>query len=178
MVIVKYQGKEYPMKNELQEMNLKEYQRLSEILSKEGDPVGNVFEAFELLGLPMEVIDNLDSDELFAIYGKLKHQEINAEPVRMFECDGYTYTANKELKGWQMRYCEQAAHEHPRDYVAHVIAAIFLRDDLTDIEHKAPAHIKHKATLFSKHMTADIAAPYLGFITKKLIANVEGLAQR
>ena len=177
MVTVKFQGKEYPMKNELQEMNLKEYQRLSEIFSKEGDPVGNIFEAFELLGLPREIIDELDSDELFAIYGKLKHQEISREPVRTFEYDGYTYTAHQQLKAWQTRYCERATYEHPRDYVAHVMACIFLRDDLTETEHKAAAHIKHKAGIFSKHMTADVAAPYCGVIAQKLIKNVEGLAQ-
>ncbi len=43
------------------------------------------------------------------------------------------------------------------------MALMFKRTDLTNAEHYDPAHLKHKAKLFSK-LKADISIPYLTFL--------------
>ena len=44
---------------------------------------------------------------------------------------------------------------------------MFKREDLTNTEHYAEAHLKHKAKLF-KELKANIAIPYLTFIAQKI----------
>ena len=52
-------------------------------------------------------------------------------------------------------------------------AIIYKRVDLTSVEHYTDSHIKYKADLFRKNITADISIPYLTLMTNKIIKNIE-----
>jgi hypothetical protein len=67
---------------------------------------------------------------------------------------------------------EKIAIAKPKGYISDVLAIFFKRDDLTNAEHYADAHLKLKAKLI-KELKANVAIPYLLFITKKLAKQVE-----
>jgi hypothetical protein len=52
-------------------------------------------------------------------------------------------------------------------YISQIVAIMFKREDLSNTEHYAEAHLKHKAKLF-KELKANIAIPYLTFIAQKI----------
>jgi hypothetical protein len=62
-----------------------------------------------------------------------------------------------------------------KNYISDIMALMFKRTDLSNTEHYDPAHLKHKAKLFSK-LKADIAIPYLTFVTFKITNHAESQA--
>ncbi len=57
-------------------------------------------------------------------------------------------------------------------YAGEMMAVCFKRTDLSDIEHYADAHLKHKAKLFREHLTADICVPYIMKVTELLVKSL------
>jgi hypothetical protein len=65
------------------------------------------------------------------------------------------------------RIVEKIVKKENKEYISDIMALMFKRTDLTNAEHYDPAHLKHKAKLFSK-LKADISIPYLTFVTFKI----------
>ena len=164
-------GKEIPSK--MEELTLEQFQKISAIHNNdEYDTLEKHCKVFEYLGITE---DEMDVDfELFLENVKLfnKDNYTKKDPVEEIEIEGYTYRAEMKLSVKDSRIVEKIVKKDNKEYISEIMALMFKRTDLSNAEHYDSAHLKHKAKLFSK-LKADIAIPYLTFVTYKITNHAE-----
>jgi hypothetical protein len=169
-------GKEIPSK--MEELTLEQFQKISAIHnSDEYDTLEKHCKVFEYLGITE---DEMDVDfELFLENVKLfnKDNYTKKDPIEEIEIDGYTYRAEMKLSVKDSRIVEKIVKKDNKEYISEIMALMFKRTDLSNAEHYDSAHLKHKAKLFSK-LKADIAIPYLTFVTYKITNHAESQATK
>ena len=164
-------GKEIPSK--MDELTLEQFQKISAIHNNEEyDTLEKHCKVFEYLGVTEEEMD-VDFD-LFLENVKLfnKDNYTKKDTVEEIELEGYTYKAEMKLSVKDSRIVEKIVKKDNKEYISDIMALMFKRTDLTNNEHYDPAHLKHKAKLFSK-LKADISIPYLTFVTYKITNHAE-----
>jgi hypothetical protein len=179
MVTINYAGESFELRNEAKEVRLSEFNKIHNILSL--DKTGHFekyTEVFKVLGVPEDVIDGMSIEEfveLVKMFNDISQTKEN--PVQSFEIDGYTYTAYTgekfEFTAKDLVMLERGFKQGVGSVPAFVLAVIFKREDLTKKEHFDTAHINHKAKLFSEHLFMDVALPYLGLVSQRVIKQVE-----
>ena len=169
-------GKEIPSK--MDELTLEQFQKISAIHNNEEyDTLEKHCKVFEYLGVTEEEMD-VDFD-LFLENVKLfnKDNYTKKDTVEEIEIDGYTYKAEMKLSVKDSRIVEKIVKKDNKEYISDIMALMFKRTDLSNTEHYDPAHLKHKAKLFSK-LKADISIPYLTFVTYKITNHAESQAPK
>ena len=164
-------GKEIPSK--MEELTLEQFQKISAIHNNdEYDTLEKHCKVFEYLGITEEEMD-IDF-ELFLENVKLfnKDNYTKKDPIEEIEIEGYTYRAEMKLSVKDSRIVEKIVKKDNKEYISEIMALMFKRTDLSNAEHYDPAHLKHKAKLFSKPK-ADISIPYLTFVTYKITNHAE-----
>lgn len=183
--MIKVQGNE--IVNAADEMSLELYERLSELLEarvmKQGDKPGTFdYESeldkwqdiLEAVGLPKEVTNEMELDELVEVVKAWNGTEKKPyQMVKEFELNGRTYRAFEGEK-WSLnikdgKLIEKYARQNPKRYVGKMLAVIFKDTSLSNAEHYANAHIKHKADIFRKEVKASVAVPYLMHVATKIL---------
>ena len=159
-------GKEIPSK--MEELTLEQFQKISAIHNNdEFDTLEKHCKVFEYLGITEDEMD-VEFDEFLANVKEFnKDNYTKKDPVEEIEIEGYTYRAEMRLSVKDSRIVEKIVKKENQEYIADIMALMFKRTDLTNAEHYDPAHLKHKAKLFSK-LKADISIPYLTFVTFKI----------
>ena len=169
-------GKEIPSK--MEELTLEQFQKISAIHNNEEyDTLEKHCKVFEYLGVTEEEMD-VDFD-LFLENVKLfnKDNYTKKDTVEEIELEGYTYKAEMKLSVKDSRIVEKIVKKDNKEYISDIMALMFKRTDLSNTEHYDPAHLKHKAKLFSK-LKADISIPYLTFVTYKITNHAESQATK
>ena len=169
-------GKEIPSK--MDELTLEQFQKISAIHNNEEyDTLEKHCKVFEYLGVTEEEMD-VDFD-LFLENVKLfnKDNYTKKDTVEEIELEGYTYKAEMKLSVKDSRIVEKIVKKDNKEYISDIMALMFKRTDLSNTEHYDPAHLKHKAKLFSK-LKADISIPYLTFVTYKITNHAESQAPK
>jgi len=164
-------GKEIPSR--MDELTLEQFQKISAIHNNdEYDTLEKHCKVFEYLGITEDEMD-VDFD-LFLANVKLfnKDNYTKKDAVEEIEIDGYTYRAEMKLSVKDSRIVEKIVKKDNKEYISEIMALMFKRTDLSNAEHYDSAHLKHKAKLFSK-LKADIAIPYLTFVTYKITNHAE-----
>jgi len=179
MVTIKYAGEEIQLRNEAKEVRLSEFNKIHNILST--DKAGHFekyTEVFKVLGVSEDVIDDMSIEqfiELVKMFNDISQTKEN--PVQSFEIDGYIYTAYKgeefKFTAKDLVMLERGFKQGVGSIPAFVLAVVFKREDLTKKEHFDPTHINHKAKLFSEHLYMDVALPYLGLVSQRVIKQAE-----
>ena len=159
-------GKEIPSK--MEELTLEQFEKISAIHnSEEYDILEKHCKVFEYLGITEDEMD-VDFDVFLA---NVKEFNLNSytkkDPIEEIELEGYIYKAEMKLSVKDSRIVEKIVKKDNKYYVSDIMALMFKRTDLSNNEHYDPAHLKHKAKLFSK-LKADISIPYLTFVTEKI----------
>ena len=164
-------GKEIPSK--MDELTLEQFQKISAIHNNEEyDTLEKHCKVFEYLGITEDDMD-VDFDVFLANVKEFnKDNYTKADPVEEIELEGYTYRAEMKLSVKDSRIVEKIVKKDNKEYISDIMALMFKRTDLSNTEHYDPAHLKHKAKLFSK-LKADIAIPYLTFVTYKITNHAE-----
>jgi hypothetical protein len=164
-------GKEIPSK--MEELTLEQFQKISAIHNNEEyDTLEKHCKVFEYLGVTDEEMD-VEFDVFLANVKEFnKDNYTKKDPVEEIEIDGYTYKAEMKLSVKDSRIVEKIIKKDNKYYISDIMALMFKRTDLSNTEHYDPAHLKHKAKLFSK-LKADIAIPYLTFVTFKITNHAE-----
>ena len=181
MLNVKIEGKTYEIKNSVEEFSIGEFETISSILNEEKKTkINKWFEIFVYLGIPEDVVDNFDSFAFIQLINEFNINEFTPNDfTKEIIINGYTYVSYDEefkLTVKEMGMIESVVTNKNNDkYLADILAVIFKRTDLTKSEHFDKAHIKFKADLFRKKITADVAMPFLGFLSKRLINNAEDI---
>jgi hypothetical protein len=164
-------GKEIPSK--MDELTLEQFQKISAIHNNEEyDTLEKHCKVFEYLGITEEEMD-VDFDLFLANVKEFNNNNYDKkDPVEEIEIDGYTYKAEMKLSVKDSRIVEKIVKKDNKEYISDIMALMFKRTDLSNTEHYDPAHLKHKAKLFSK-LKADISIPYLTFVTYKITNHAE-----
>ena len=164
-------GKEIPSK--MEELTLEQFQKISAIHnSDEYDTLEKHCKVFEYLGITEDEMD-VDFDlflENVRLFNKDNYTKKDA--IEEIEIEGYTYRAEMKLSVKDSRIVEKIVKKDNKEYISDIMALMFKRTDLSNNEHYDSAHLKHKAKLFSK-LKADIAIPYLTFVTHKITSHAE-----
>jgi hypothetical protein len=164
-------GKEIPSK--MDELTLEQFQKISAIHNNdEYDTLEKHCKVFEYLGITEDEMD-VDFDLFLANVKEFNNNNYtHKDTVEEIELEGYTYKAEMKLSVKDSRIVEKIVKKDNKEYISDIMALMFKRTDLTNAEHYDPAHLKHKAKLFSK-LKADISIPYLTFVTNKITTHAQ-----
>ena len=164
-------GKEIPSK--MDELTLEQFQKISAIHNNEEyDTLEKHCKVFEYLGITEDEMD-VDFDLFLANVKEFNNNNYtHKDTVEQIELEGYTYKAEMKLSVKDSRIVEKIVKKDNKEYISDIMALMFKRTDLTNTEHYDPAHLKHKAKLFSK-LKADISIPYLTFVTNKITTHAQ-----
>jgi len=169
-------GKEIPSK--MDELTLEQFQKISAIHNNEEyDTLEKHCKVFEYLGITEDEMD-VDFDLFLANVKEFNNNNYEKkDPIEEIEIEGYTYRAEMKLSVKDSRIVEKIVKKDNKEYISDIMALMFKRTDLSNTEHYDPAHLKHKAKLFSK-LKADISIPYLTFVTYKITNHAESQAPK
>jgi hypothetical protein len=164
-------GKEIPSK--MDELTLEQFQKISAIHNNdEYDTLEKHCKVFEYLGITEDEMD-VDFDLFLANVKEFNNNNYtHKDTVEEIELEGYTYKAEMKLSVKDSRIVEKIIKKDNKEYISDIMALMFKRTDLSNTEHYDPAHLKHKAKLFSK-LKADISIPYLTFVTNKITTHAQ-----
>ena len=167
-------GREIP--NNLDELTIEQFENITELSANSTiDPVDKYLQIFGSLGLEESLFYDVDIADFIEFTNQFNNiPEIDYPTISQIELAGYSYTAEMKLTVRDTKLIEKIAINKPKGYISDVLAIFFKRDDLTSTEHYAEAHLKLKAKLI-KELKANVAIPYLLFITKKLAKQVEAV---
>jgi len=165
-------GRDIP--NHLDELTVEQFEVITELSNnKELDAVDKHLQIFASLGVAESEFYDVDVADFIEFTNQFNTiPEIEYPTISQIELAGYSYTAEMKLTVRDTKLIEKIAIHKPKGYISDVLAIFFKRDDLTSTEHYADAHLKLKAKLI-KELKANIAIPYLLFITNKLAKQVE-----
>jgi hypothetical protein len=161
------------------EITLNEFKKIISLQSKYNGDYNYYLDSFEVLGLSSSYIDIIDHKTLIITIKDFQEDFIfnSNNMIKEIEVDGYTYCAypGEEFKisAREFASIESKMNSNEYDWVVYAIASIFKRTDLTDIEHKDKSHINHKMKIFGDKVTLDVALPYIMFISKEYMDNVQ-----
>jgi hypothetical protein len=164
-------GKEIPSK--MDELTVEQFQKISAIHNnQEYDTLEKHCKVFEYLGITEEEMDVDFEVFLENVKEFNKDNFTKKDTVEEIELEGYTYRAEMKLSVKDSRIVEKIIKKDNKEYISDIMALMFKRTDLSNTEHYDPAHLKHKAKLFSK-IKADISIPYITFVTYKITNHAE-----
>jgi len=170
----------FELKNSLDEFLIGEFQHICTILNDTDvtkTKIDKWSEVFIFLGLPREICEELDAFYFIEIMKSFELiGDTSEEMINEFQIDGYTYVSfDDKLKITikEMAFIESFIEKGDMSYVSDMMAVLFKRTDLTRVEHLDKAHIKQKSKLIKENIKANVAMPYVSFLFKKLMINVD-----
>jgi hypothetical protein len=153
--------------NKMNEITIEEFEKISAIHNnKELDNIEKQIKVFEVVGVEEDEWDDFN-------YFVEKTKEFNTDnyeakdPVTEIEIDGYTYKGELKLSVKDTKLIEKVIVKENKHSVSDILAIMFKRTDLSNVEHYDNAHLKHKSKLF-RTQAAEIAIPYLNFVTQTI----------
>lgn len=153
--------------NKMNEITIEEFEKISAIHNnKELDNIEKQIKVFEVVGVEEDEWDDFN-------YFVEKTKEFNTdnyeakEPITEIEIDGYTYKAEMKLSVKDTKLIEKVIVKENKHSVSDILAIMFKRSDLSNVEHYDNAHLKHKSKLF-RTQAAEIAIPYLNYVTQTI----------
>ena len=186
MISVRINEIDYSIKQKVNEFTIGEFETITTILNNsELDKIDKYTQIFTVLGVPQNVIDEMETSHFFNLVKEFANIEDNidylvAEKVKEVTVNGRVYQAYEgdefKMNVKQMKMIEKYIKLNPKTYISDLMAIIFKDVQLTNNEHYVDAHIKHKSNLFKDAITVDVALPYVGFFSKELLTNLQTYA--
>jgi hypothetical protein len=178
MVDINYDGVSYSIKSDVNELTIGEYEKITYFLNGSGDFFDKWFSILEYLGLPKHVIDDVDANELIEIINTINLSDVDAVFISEIEIKGFIYKCEMKengeprITGKIFKLLEKVSKKDY--YIADIMAILFKREDLSDVEHYDMSHIDYKATLFRGEKAA-ISIPYILLIADRYVKNIKSL---
>lgn len=172
-------GETYVMRSLPSEITVGDFEKIISTLNdKATETLSRYAIVFHILGLPKAVIEEMELEELGSLIktftehsavapSEMQHMvEINGDVYRAY--DGETF----RIKVKDMKAIEKCIGQG-KTWIADMLSVLFKKDGLNDAEHYDKNHIAHKADLFRKELTADIAFPYMVEVSARMVQAVK-----
>lgn len=177
MINYEYNGKQYPIKNEAEEITLRQLSKITELLDdKEKPTVVKYLDVIEYLG-GKELRAVMTADGLTNFIENFNASRISAEITPEVEVNGVTYSLNVKDGEIQMSATDLSMIEtfvkKEKDWAAYIFATLYKDVNMTSNDNKNVGHIKKKAALFMDTVTADIANPVIVKASLLIVDNVD-----
>lgn len=155
--------------NKMDELTIEQFEKISQILNnQEFDNIEKYVEMFKYLGIEEKQWDDYPFSEFIKLVQEFNLDSYTPQDaIESIELDGYTYTAEMRLSVKETKLIEKIVNTKPNHYISDILAIMFKRNDLSNTEHFADAHLKQKAKLF-RTQKAEICIPYIVFVTEKI----------
>ena len=155
--------------NKMDELTIEQFEKISQILNnQEFDNIEKYVEMFKYLGIEEKQWDDYPFSDFIKLVQQFNLDSYTPQDaVESIELEGYTYTAEMRLSVKETKLIEKIVNSKPNHYISDILAIMFKRSDLSNTEHFADAHLKHKSKLF-RSQTADLCIPYIVFVTEKI----------
>lgn len=155
--------------NKMSELTIEQFEKISQILNNQDfDNIEKYVEMFKYLGIQEHEWDDYPFSEFVKLVQQFNLDSYTPQDaVKSIELDGYTYTAEMRLSVKETKLIEKIVNTKPNHYISDILAIMFKRTDLSNVEHFADAHLKQKAKLF-RHQKAELCVPYIVFVTEKI----------
>jgi len=179
MINVNYEGGSFQLRNEPNEIKLKEFEGIYNALNDDNlSGFEKYFKVFEVMGVPLHYLEAIEDDELIELITAFNDVTIkNPVTIKSVEIGNRNYVAYEgdefKFNAKDLVEIEKAAKRGVKNFPSYCLAVIFKDDQLTVTEHRTSAHINHKAELFAENLSADFAIPYLSLIAKRTVKNLE-----
>jgi len=165
--------------NKMDELTIEQFEKVTEITNnKELDNIERYIKIFEYFGVKESEWDDNDvelSDFIEIVKEFNSNNYEKKEPISSIELDGYTYEAKMKLSVKDTKMIEKLINRKSHNWISDLLALMFKRTDLSQTEHYTDAHLKYKSKLF-KQLKAEIAVPYLVFVTEKISSHAKSEA--
>ena len=160
--------------NKMSELTIEQFEKMSQILNNdEFDNIEKYVEMFKYLGIDEKLWDDYPFSEFIELVKTFNLDSYTPqEAVTSIELEGYTYKAEMRLSVKETKLIEKIVTIKPNHYISDILAVMFKRTDLSNTEHFADAHLKHKAKLF-RSQKAELCVPYIVFVTEKIAEYAE-----
>lgn len=183
MLNIKFNEKDYEIRNQLNELTIGEFEKLSEIMNdKEKNSLEKWSLIFAFLGLPVDVIDSFDTFTFIDIIKEFNIFNLSSvEFAEKLTLKGIDYCLKTTDNGLhitvkEMKIIENFVIKDNSKYLANMLAVLYKRPDVDANITYDNAHIKFKADLIRDEITADVAIPFITFLSQKLLNDYELLS--
>jgi len=179
MIEFTHEGKTYNFRNNESEITLLELAKVSDIMATTDAYFEKWMRIIELLG-DKGLSDVIDEDGVVSIVENVNFTNVRNEIPETVNVNGREYAATLKdgklkLSGKDLAMIERSAKKGGT-WAVLGFAIIYKDSELSNTEHYTEAHIKHKADLFGKHLTAKEGAPVFYQLQKKLSEHIQKLA--
>lgn len=161
MITIKYKDEDYELKNELQELTIGEFEHVCTIHAKETTLNEKIIEILIHMGIPENVIEEMDINDFNAIVKELNYDSTNTTLLNKFEHNGIEYVNNEDkfkLSVRQNMLIEEYIIKNNIHYMAEVLAVLYNDKDNTSIA--------VKTNIFRNEVSAEIIIPIIYYISK------------
>ena len=177
MITLQFKNDTYNLRNELDELTVGEFEKISSILNDtEKNLLDKWAEVFTLLGVPQDIIDYFDAETFVSVikqFNFINEKKTLKTIEKVITVDNVDYVAydGDEFKMTVKQLCliEDFIKKNSNRYLGDILAVIYKSVNIDDNMHFDKAHIKHKAELFRKELSAKYAMPLLVYLSKKII---------
>jgi hypothetical protein len=179
MIKVKLENETFELRNEANEITLKEFNKIYTILNSQTlGKLEQYCEVFKTLGLPEAIIYDMENESFIELIKSFNAMEISSElPVKSIEIKGYNYVAYSgdefKFKTKDLIEIEKCAKRGIDNFPSYILSIIFKREDLSVNEHYEQSHLNLKAKLFEENVNADFAIPYITLVAKRTLKSLE-----
>lgn len=183
MLSIKHNGNVFQVKSSINEFTVGEFEHISAIINdNEKDHLDKWSEIFVYCGLDKEVLDDMDAFDFMELIKEFNvFDVVGGEIIKTLELDGifyYSHVTDFKISVKEMRMIEDFIKDDTNKYIANVMAVIYKREDTDKIINFDSSHIKHKASLIRKQVTADKCVPIINYISQKLVKDFDILNGR
>ena len=145
-------GVDYEIRNQQDEITLLETSKIAAIMAEDGDFTDKWMRVIEILG-SRELVSVMTAKQFVELVSAIQMNDVT------FEIKPTIEDIAKKGGAW----------------LHYAYAVVYKDDQLTNTEHYAAAHIKHKAELFGENITSDQASSVVFQLNKQVVDNVQQL---
>ena len=179
MITKTIKGKEYSMRNLLNEITLLETSKIAEIMANESaDFTDKWLRVIEMLA-GRDFVNALSTKTFVEVVSAIEMNNVKFELQDTIEVNNRIYKCTIEDEEIELTARDLAKIENLAKkggaWLHKAYAVVYKDVLLTDTEHYDDAHIKHKADIFGATVTAEQCSSVIFQINKQIVENIQQL---
>jgi hypothetical protein len=176
MIKLKFNGEEYEVRNQLDEIKIGEFEDLCVIFNNEKESkIERWSNIFNILGVPIDVIDEMDAFDFINIIKTIKiFNNDNIEIPNKLTVNGKDYISFDEGEKFKLTVKENSIIEkyiqnNSDKYIGEILSVCYKLEGSDKSIWYDKSHLDYKAKLFRDNITTDKIIGLLRYLTLKLV---------